>query len=107
MMEEDEQLKILTHIYAIVCSIGLCGNILSLIVYSRKKFQNTIFSTYFRLLSLFDFLTLLIRFDYILNEYDCINIRAFSIFICKLIYYFVYIQPSISSWILSTRFRLF
>ena len=93
-------IRILYYVYAVVCLIGLIGNMLALIVFSRKKFQNSIFSTYFRILTIFDLLTLLIRVDYFFGKFFNISLRNFTDWSCKLMYFLIYCIPAISSWML-------
>ena len=73
----NQIIAILNHIYACICSIGFFANFLALFVFSRKKFQTTIFTTYFRILCLFDILTLLARIDYFLTANNVIFFAKF------------------------------
>ena len=91
---------ILNHIFVGLCLIGLIGNLIALVIFGRKKFANTIFSTYFRLLCLFNILTLLTRIDYFILVYGLKGFRDIIHVTCKLTYYFNYATSSISSWIL-------
>lgn len=88
-------------LYPIVVIVGTVCNSLAFIIFSRRKFNNTIFSTYFRFLAVNDtvsllFLTLnkflIIRFDFYIGE--------ISDLFCKLIGFLAYGIPAISSWIL-------
>jgi hypothetical protein len=79
--------------------VGLLFNIPTFIVFSRKKFQNTIFSTYFRYLCISDTITLLFRLEYLFNL-KSFDHRSNSIYSCKILGYFVYLIPSFSIWIL-------
>ncbi len=92
---------ILLNIFKTVCAISMLGNIFALIVFSRKSFQNTIFSTYFRLLTLFDILTILNGIDDLIILSGSDTYWTKSILICKFAYWINYLMPSISSWILS------
>jgi hypothetical protein len=91
--------RIIEYLFIITILIGILFNIPAFIVFSRKKFKNTIFSTYFRYLCISDTITLLFKFEYIfyLKVFDW---RSSSIYLCKIINYFVYLIPSFSIWIL-------
>ena len=92
--------KISNHIFASICLIGFIGNILAIIVFSRKKYAKTIFSTYFRVLSIFDTLTILTRIDYFILVNQSQPLRLISNITCKFSLYFVYFMPASSTWIL-------
>ncbi len=81
---------------------GIFGNIITIIIFSRKKFQNTIFSTYFRILSLFSMLTLFIRIHETLKSNFGFKLIDESLIICKLVKYFSYFLPSINPWMFVT-----
>ena len=51
--------KVLTYFYPLLVAFGLFGNFFAFIIFSRKKFKNTIFSTYFRFVVATDSLKLL------------------------------------------------
>lgn len=91
---------LLNSIYMFVCIVGLIGNILALLSFSIKKYQNTIFSSYFRVLILIDILVLLFRIDYFLKTIDIITFRLISSFMCKFTMYLVYLLPALSSWLI-------
>lgn len=77
---------------------GLIGNWLAFFVFSVKKFQSTIFSTYFRFLCLFDSLFLATaQISNILASFniDLYNISSIS---CKIIMYLTYCEAAISIW---------
>ena len=90
--------KIINILYLTVCIIGFTANKLTWFVFSRKKFQNTIFSTYFRALCLFNSLTILFRIDTFLDAFDLKNIKSYSSFSCHSYYYFIYVIPDLSNW---------
>ena len=87
------------YVSIITFSFGFVGNLLAFLVFSCKKFQNTIFSTYFRCLCLFDFLYLIIAFLQILS-FDIKIVHLFSVsnFSCKILSYFSYFIAAISAW---------
>lgn len=92
--------SILTYFYLVIIAFGIIGNILSFVIFSRKKFQHTIFSTYFRFLSIFDTLAVLFGLVDYVSFHSEISVKEMSLFNCKIIEYFSYITPSVSAWIL-------
>ena len=103
MESEQSNLKtanyIIEYLFLVPQLVGFIFNIPAFVVFSRKKFKNTIFSTYFRYLCISDTITLLFRFEYIFNL-KVFEFRIISIFSCKIINYFVYFISSLSVWIL-------
>lgn len=95
-------IEVLNHFYLVIFIVGTLGNLIALFVFSRKNFQNTIFSTYYRLVTIYDILTLIqIMMDLYIHFQFNINIKIVSDFFCKFIEYYNYIIPSISVWTLS------
>jgi hypothetical protein len=90
---------IIHSIYLMICVIGVFSNSLTILVFSRKRFQNTIFSTYFRIMSLLAIATLLYRIEYILAIFKVFTFRNKSSFLCKMNTYLVYVIPPMSNWI--------
>ena len=87
-------------LYPIVFTLGTCGNVLSFLVFSGKKFKHTIFETYFRMISLTDTLTLVLSvidfLCYYKYEIDLFSVSEFS---CKFISYVFYAIPACSVWL--------
>lgn len=86
-------------IQVIVISLGLIGNVISFLVFSRKKFKKNSISTYCRALAIFDSLIL---FELIQNvgqlfSFSIINQNEI---ICKLFFYILALFSSIPAWIL-------
>ena len=72
--------------------IGVPGNILSLVVLSRKRMRNSTTSVYLRLLAIVDTTVLLIGVPRnILYYYESINVTNLSNFTCK---FYLYLNPS-------------
>lgn len=92
---------ILNYLFIVICLIGLTGNFLSLIIFSRKKFQNTIFSTYFRLLAIFDLLTLSNQINHFLFVFKEKIFSSESSFktLSEIHIFLYYIFPNTSIWI--------
>ena len=99
-MISEQIIQILKKMYMVACCFGFIGNLTAMFMFSRKKYKNTIFSSYFRILTLIDVLVLLTRIDYFLKDNGKIALRMVSTFFCKSTMYIIYLTPSISSWIM-------
>ena len=86
--------------YVIVLIFGLAGNILSFIVFSRKKFKNTLFSIYFRVLNIADVYTILFALVDFLKYKVGYEIEIISAFFCKTTFYSLFAISPISGHIL-------
>jgi hypothetical protein len=86
--------------YLVVSFVGTLANILAFIVFSRKKFENTVFATYFRALLIIDTIGLLYlaigKFLYF--EFN-INLRNLNAVLCKITMPCAYSIPSISAYL--------
>ena len=92
--------KLLVELLAVIYFLGIFGNFLSFLTLSRKKFKNTIFETYFRIINLADTITLLYTLcQYFYNKFG-ININSLNDIFCYYLDYIVYFVPPISAWIL-------
>ena len=93
--------NIILYIYPIVILVGVFGNILAFIIFSRKNFKNTIFRVYFRVLVINDIYTLsyLATSNFLDGIYEIVLING-SDLLCKLKYISIYAIPANSSWIL-------
>ena len=91
---------IISGILLAIIFTSTLSNIFAFIIFSRKKFHNTIFSTYFRALLLFDQFSYLIRIEILLNIIGWYNFRSISIHSCKIIALLAYFSSSNSPWIL-------
>lgn len=97
---EDTFYNIINIITESVVIIGLIGNILTFVVFSRRKFRNNSISIYFRALAIFDSFIVLeavINFYLIFYKY---YIAQYSDTVCKLVSYSSYTFGSIPGWIL-------
>ena len=91
---------IISGILLAIIFASTLSNILAFIIFSRKKFHNTIFSTYFRVLLLYDQFSYLIRIDVLSRIFHWYNFRSVSIHSCKFIVFLAFLSPSNSPWIL-------
>lgn len=92
--------KMIINMYPVISAIGLVTNILSFIVFSRKKFKKTVFSIYFRFLIIFDTLALLVPINKFLELNLAIVISHNTTLLCKIRMYYEFVITPISSWIL-------
>ena len=91
---------IVLNIYLPIVAIGFLSNMLAFVVFSRKKFEkNTIFTIYFRFLTAFDTLSLLLPLNKYLEYVYNIYISKISDFFCIFRFYILNVISSISGWI--------
>jgi hypothetical protein len=96
-----QALDILNYCYPVIVVIGTLANILAFIIFSRKKFQKTIFSTYFRILLIIDTIGLVyLAMGKFLYFKFGINVRNFNEHFCRLTLLLAYSIPPISAYIL-------
>ena len=104
-MFNEEKWKLLftslNYCYPVIVAIGTIANFLSFIIFSRKRFRNTIFATYFRILLIMDTIGLVYlamgKFLYFKSK---IHIRDFNVTLCRLTLLLAYSIPPISAYIL-------
>ena len=91
---------LISYLYLVLAFIGTMANILAFIVFSRKKFANTVFETYVRTLLIIDTIGLIylavgkfLYFEYL------INLRDLNIVLCKLTMLIAYSIPPISAYL--------
>ena len=84
----------------ILTVLGILGNVLSFLVFFRKRFVNMRITLAFRAMSIINTLMLLgfIAFNYIPFNTDIFSFT--DIFLCKLLQFFTTFLPSASGWIL-------
>jgi hypothetical protein len=91
--------KMIACFFPAISAAGFILNGLTFAIYSRERFKNTIFSTYFRYLLFNDSLALLIAIDIFMYDVFNINLSTISHITCKLEEYFIYLVPTISAYI--------
>jgi hypothetical protein len=100
-MDHSNLIDLIEKIFAvgfqIVTLIGLIGNILAFLTFSRPRFDNTIFSTYFRFVIVSDSMSLLTSI-YKTLEYFSINLVNQTNFACKFLWYSNFVLFQLSSW---------
>jgi hypothetical protein len=95
--------SILLLTFPMIYTIGIIGNMISFQIFSRRRFNNTIFEIYHRYLIIIETLIL----QYVLFEFIVFSfkIEINSIFECNLINaitdYYIYILSAFASWIMA------
>lgn len=93
-------IEIIVSLYMIIILADILLNILVLIVFSSKKFRNTVFWIYFRFVAIFQILAVLIPINKILEFNFNIYVMNLNDFFCKLrVYYFNVLFP-INGWMM-------
>ena len=92
--------EIIVYSFPVITLIGLITNTTSFVIFSRKKFQNTIFSTYFRFFITFQNLNLILPINKILEFNFNIYFSRISNFTCKLRNFYGYFNLACSAWLL-------
>ena len=91
---------VINYLYLAVSLVGTLSNILAFIVFSRKKFENTVFATYFRALLVIDTIGLLyLTIGKFLHFEFNINLRDLNIVLCRITMPIAYSIPSISAYL--------
>lgn len=91
---------IMLSFFPVIFLIGLFGNVISLYIYSKKKFKNTFFNIYFRFLNIVYLCCLSYMIIDFMNYQLDFNLEILSTYSCKIIYYYFYILAPNGSWIL-------
>ena len=94
---------IIAYSYPLITVIGLITNSITFVIFSRKKFKNTIFSTYFCFLLVFQTLNLITPLNKLLEWNFDFYFSRLSNFTCKLRFWFAYIVTLLmlpGSWLL-------
>jgi hypothetical protein len=97
---EEIIIRVINYLYLIIVIVGTPANLLAFVVFSRKKFQNTVFSTYFRILLVVDTIGLvyLTLGKFLAFEFG-INLRNLHDILCKITMPLAYSIPPISAYI--------
>ena len=92
---------IIVYFYPIIAIVGAAANLISFKIFSNKKFEKTIFSSYFRFITLADTFTLILPLNKFLELNLNIYIQNMSEYLCKYRMYMTYVIPPISGWTLA------
>jgi hypothetical protein len=90
---------ILECVRTAISMIGIVLNVLTFLVFSRKKLRKRAFGRYFRVKLIADTLSLIHSFrDLAEYVFDCSLDNVPNIFLCKFVEYSLYVSWSISCW---------
>ena len=101
----DFILNLTIYLYSFVFTIGISGNILAFVVFSRRTFRCTIFSTYYRFMIAADSSNLVNKIltnyvPFMLNISEYRNVLLKFNWSCLFIEFINYLFPAISAWFL-------
>ena len=97
---EDIAIEVLKYFYLVIFIAGVVGNTISFMVYSRKKFEKTLFSVYFRTVLVTDLFQLVNCVYHFIRRKLHFNLEFYSLFVCKTRDYFVWSTAPMSGYIL-------
>ena len=89
---------IIAYSFPLITLIGLITNSITFVIFSRKRFQNTIFSTYFRFFLVIQTLNLISPLNKLLEWNFDFYFSRISNFTCKLRFWFIYVNIAIAAW---------
>ena len=92
--------KIIVYSFPVISIVGIVTNSLSFLIFTRKRFQNTVFSTYFRFYILFEMLNLILPINKMFEFNFNIYLSLVSDFFCKLRKFFGSCNYAITPWFL-------
>ena len=84
----------------IIVPLGLIGNILTYIIFGRKRLKNISVSIFFRYMSVTNSLCLIQYMQHYLKYNDIINLRTLSFLSCKISYFCILFLGPTSAWVL-------
>ncbi len=91
---------IISFSFPAIVLISLIANSLSFYIFSRKSFQNTVFSIYFRFYLVFQTLNLIMPINKMFELNLDSHFSRISDFTCKIRYYYLNLNYSNCSWLL-------
>ena len=91
---------IIVYSYPVISLIGLIANSLSFVIFSRKRFQNTIFSTYFRFYLVYETINLILPINKMFELNFGLYFSSLSNIFCKLRQVIGYSGYAIAAWFL-------
>jgi hypothetical protein len=105
MLTDDEiwnlAIIVVNYCYLVIVVIGTITNIVAFIIFSRKRFENTIFSTYFRFLLVVDTIGLVyLALGKFLYFQFKIQLRDFNESLCRITLLLAYSVPPVSAYTL-------
>ena len=91
---------IIVYSFPLIALIGLITNSISFVIFSRKRFQNTMFSTYFRFYLAYETVNLILPINKMFELNLGLYFSTISNFFCKLRQFFGYSGYAVSIWFL-------
>jgi hypothetical protein len=100
----DDELDLIKTIFLsffpIIYILGFLGNVVSFIIFSQKRFKNTIFDVYFRTLNIiYSFTITYTLFDYFNYQFDA-NVQTISWLFCRFNLYLIYSIAPVAAYLL-------
>lgn len=92
---------ILQHIHTAAALIGIIGNVLTFMVFRRKRLRNSSYSIYFRAMAVLDSIVFLHMLRYWLASILQFDLNLVSVFLCKTNEYQLYVSGLSSLWIIT------
>jgi hypothetical protein len=83
----------------LILVLGVVGNILIILVYSRKNYKKYSSILWLQFLAMADGFAVFMTLPYIFSGFQ-INLFEYSSFTCKIFYFYQYFSPAVSSWFL-------
>jgi hypothetical protein len=91
---------VIVYTFPVISFIGFITNIISFVIFSRKRFENTIFSTYFRFYLVFEIINPIFPINKMFELNFEIYFGLISDFCCKLRRFFSNYNTSNTPWFL-------
>jgi hypothetical protein len=92
---------IIVYSFPVITLIGLITNFISFVIFSRKRFNNTIFSTYFRFSLIFETFNLILPINKMFESNFGMYFSLISNFCCTFRKFYAYSNYSIAAWLLA------
>lgn len=99
-MSSQEFVNINIICRSLIIVVGLTGNLISILVFSRKAFRNNSISTYFISMAIFESFTVNELIINIGKTFYHVNLVDLSDTMCKITYYVPALYASVPAWIL-------
>lgn len=91
-----------SYLPPVIIVFGLIGNLLNIVIYSKKNFcrkQRLLMAYYFKLLSVFDFVSMLQFGPFYLNNQFNLDIKSKSLYLCRTLMVLLFVPSSVSAWL--------
>ena len=94
------EINVLSAIYGLIFILGVFGNLICFLVFSRKILNKIPESFYFKAIAVTDSITLIQELRHFIRSTFDYDLRLLSNWSCKLVLYSTYSTESISNWIM-------